>query len=373
MTKIRVLPYIFILLLAYICTAGNLCHADSFTTDDYQILDLGYLSKKQEVVKAYAINDNSQIVGVSTTNGTNTAFIYNATTDSATGRYTGTMSAVDNTAINSTAYDINNAGQIVGTREISSKDNSRHSSNKHTVSSSYVSSNGTVSTIAINGTAYAINSNGEVVGSVDGQAYTWSSSEGITKLGTSLSTASDINDAGTIVGQTSNSDGYLLDTSTGNLTTVYSLFSDINVTAVNNNNDAVGTVTSFWGNTSSFYLSDGQITEITDGASNSEIEAISMNDKGVVVGSADGHAFVWDSVSGLYDLNNLLSANSGWSVLVEATDINNLGQIVGWGIFNGEVRSFLLTRVAAVEASTIFMIMLSGLVIFIKYRKSRLA
>ena len=44
----------------------------------------------------------------------------------------------------------------------------------------------------------------------------------------------------------------------------------------------------------------------------------------------------------LYDLNNLIPANSGWT-LEEALDINNQGQIVGTGVVNGQEQHFLLT------------------------------
>ncbi len=42
------------------------------------------------------------------------------------------------------------------------------------------------------------------------------------------------------------------------------------------------------------------------------------------------------------DLNNLLPANSGW-ILTEATGINDAGQVVGWGTYNGAQESWELT------------------------------
>lgn len=44
----------------------------------------------------------------------------------------------------------------------------------------------------------------------------------------------------------------------------------------------------------------------------------------------------------LYDLNNLIPANSGWT-LERAFDINNQGQIIGTGVVNGQEQDFLLT------------------------------
>lgn len=52
------------------------------------------------------------------------------------------------------------------------------------------------------------------------------------------------------------------------------------------------------------------------------------------------HAFVYDG--SLRNLNQLLPAGIGWE-LIEATDINDAGQIVGYGRFQGRIRAFLLT------------------------------
>ena len=46
----------------------------------------------------------------------------------------------------------------------------------------------------------------------------------------------------------------------------------------------------------------------------------------------------------MYDLNNLIPANSGWT-LVNASAINDLGQIVGNGLVNGAGHAFRLDPV----------------------------
>ncbi len=74
--------------------------------------------------------------------------------------------------------------------------------------------------------------------------------------------------------------------------------------------------------------------------------AYGINDAGYVVGEAErddgeNHAFLW--VSGdMLDLNDLIPPNSGW-LLLRANDINNQGQIVGRGMIDGQFRAFLLT------------------------------
>lgn len=95
-----------------------------------------------------------------------------------------------------------------------------------------------------------------------------------------------------------------------------------------------------------FIWEDGKWTIIpTLGGRGSEANAI--NEKGVVVGETKTvtnaqRAFIYDSVHGLRDLNSLISAGSGWE-LIYASDINDAGQIVGFGRINGLGRAFLLT------------------------------
>ncbi len=74
-------------------------------------------------------------------------------------------------------------------------------------------------------------------------------------------------------------------------------------------------------------------------------EALGVNNSGAVVGYKDfgsgSRATLWQNGAEI-DLNTLLPANSGW-VLMFAYDINESGQIVGYGKYNGLYRGFLLT------------------------------
>lgn len=75
--------------------------------------------------------------------------------------------------------------------------------------------------------------------------------------------------------------------------------------------------------------------------------AYGINDHGDVVGQSEGGfaptAVLW-SGGALYDLNSFV-VGSGWT-LVQATDINNKGQIVGYGAnADRQIRAFLLTPV----------------------------
>jgi probable HAF family extracellular repeat protein len=60
------------------------------------------------------------------------------------------------------------------------------------------------------------------------------------------------------------------------------------------------------------------------------------------------HAFVYRDGT-LFDLNDRLVANPGWTVLSGATDINDAGQIVGWGTIGGETHGFRLDPVVPTD------------------------
>ncbi|MHC9510789.1 DUF3466 family protein [Kangiella sp. M94] len=84
------------------------------------------------------------------------------------------------------------------------------------------------------------------------------------------------------------------------------------------------------------------------GSSFTDSRARAINDNGQIVGRAlvsaptlnEFAAFIYENGE-MKDLNNLIVCDSGWK-LTEATDINNAGQIVGFGVKDGEVRAFRL-------------------------------
>jgi probable HAF family extracellular repeat protein len=98
-----------------------------------------------------------------------------------------------------------------------------------------------------------------------------------------------------------------------------------------------------------FIWQDGQLTLIPPlvlGKWTSS-QANAINRAGVVVGVCERaergtYAFMWqDGV--MYELNKLIDeASAGWRLL-SATTINNHGQIVGQGTFNGVRRAYLAT------------------------------
>jgi probable HAF family extracellular repeat protein len=73
-----------------------------------------------------------------------------------------------------------------------------------------------------------------------------------------------------------------------------------------------------------------------------DTDAFAINSARWVVGASNGRVFLWRPGVGMIDLNSLLSPSSGW-LLQHATDINDLGQIVGFGTLNGASHSWVLT------------------------------
>ena len=118
--------------------------------------------------------------------------------------------------------------------------------------------------------------------------------------------------------------------------------------------------------------SDGSMTDL--GASLPWSEAHAINDAGLVVGSADVgaidyHAVLWNG-SVMYDLNDLVDLPSGW-YMVGAWGINSSGQIVANGISPGYpyASAFLLTPVP--EPATLLLLSAGLLGLLSGQRRSR--
>lgn len=203
--------------------------------------------------------------------------------------------------------------------------------------------------------AYGLNNTGHVVGGYLEPAFLWYKGN-MTSLGTlggSGSIAYGINDARQVVGNSiansSSSHAFLWEKGKmkdlGSLGGGYSVAYGINKTA-----QVVGFST--FNNNSPFYVhaflwENPKMKDLgTLGGNNSN--ALAINNWGTIVGKSEissgvEHAFVWKNRR-MTDLNSVLPSNSGWE-LTTANAINNRGQIVGKGKFNGQIRAFLLTPV----------------------------
>ncbi len=215
---------------------------------------------------------------------------------------------------------------------------------------------------AYDATAYAINTAGEIVGSrrfynppiLDrSEAYIRNTAGGITSFGTagafSTNFAVDINDNGDVVGVANNiafirhPGGNLIELGTlGGSTSEATGVNDLGFVTGNSVN-SLGEIHAFFGNEA------GLIDLGTLGGAGARSFGYGINDNNQIVGlseDAEGitRAFYWDETDGMLDLSSLVSNISGWDRLIEARDISDTGYIVGTGITSSGVeRAFLLT------------------------------
>lgn len=208
--------------------------------------------------------------------------------------------------------------------------------------------------------ANSINDNGILAGGEDvgGNliATIWDSDGSPTHLGTlggNTSLAYDINAAGQVVGGAFNGDGVrdpFLWTEGGGMMSLGNLGGPYSgATSINDNGQVAGFSEDGAGNELAFLWEDsaGIMSLGTLGGDTSR--ATDVNNLGQVVGAsedADGNqvAFFWSEQTGMIDLMELVKDDvTGWTSLFVADGINDAGQIVGTGIYEGETRGFVLT------------------------------
>lgn len=324
-----------------------------FTTETtfdkrYFITDLGTLGGTQSF--AYAVNDFGEVVGLSSTSGdvSSHAFLYS------NGRMTDLYPLNSQSLQTVGPTSINNAGQvasglIVNGVYVPAIFDSR------TGGLSIINSLGGVTPYGFNGVGTSINNIGSVVGysyidSINRHAFFYSNNEtfDIGSFG-GYSAALAMNDVGVIVGFASDS-----------LTGVAHAFVHANgvmenihpttesyARDINNKNEVVGEFLTADGTAfHAFLYSQGNFTDLGL-AGSAETVAFAINDQSQVVGSTwtpNGQwAFLYDR-GRLVQLNTLIQQGRGWELLW-AFDINNQGQIAGYGLLNGRFRAFLLTPV----------------------------
>jgi len=117
-------------------------------------------------------------------------------------------------------------------------------------------------------------------------------------------------------------------------------------TDLNDSRQVVGYAQVSSGENHAFLYQAGRLTDLGTLPGGTQSYAYAINNLGQAVGASDSSAGAQRAVlfeRGVSrDLNGLIPAGAGW-LLTEARDINDSGQIVGTGIFEGQVRAFLLT------------------------------
>jgi probable HAF family extracellular repeat protein len=235
------------------------------------------------------------------------------------------------------------------------------------------------------GRALGINDAGVIVGSAyagSGQVHAFRYQGGTMQdLGTlgsstdrhnqvySLSQADAINAAGQIVGRSTVSlpqvslpviidHAFLYDHGQmHDLGTLTSIGGVSEATAINASGQVVGysSINEVGGPFHAFLYDHGQMHDLglLNGDPSLSLQATGINDQGQIVGfglnNSGPEAFLYDH-GHMYNLNDLIPRDSGWK-LYSATGINDLGQIVGDGVNSqGETHAFLLTPASSLTA-----------------------
>jgi probable HAF family extracellular repeat protein len=334
----------------------------------HAITDLGTLGGTESF--ANAINDKGQVVGESRIAGDQEThgFFYDH------GNLVD-LSVLYNIGSGSylpTANDINNRRQIAGSI-----------SNGHAalLSKGVTTDLGTFG--GVFSSALGINDLGQIVGyysSPDGLNHAFLYSNGnMTGLGPfgaeAISVATAINDSGMIVGEATDSftvPSHAFLYSNGVMTDI-SPFGNSESYAedINNRGQVVGEfLTAYGAAFHAFLYSNGVFTDIGS-ADSPESVALAINDRGQAVGTTfvpfedvcfdsdtgepfpcinyKPHAFLYENGE-MTDLNTLLQSGSRWE-LTWALDINNKGQIVGYGLFDGKLHAFLIRNLKKMKNS----------------------
>ena len=207
--------------------------------------------------------------------------------------------------------------------------------------------------------AYGINTAGQVVGysflpdNTTSHAFLWQNEvmTDLRTLGGTSSVATGINTAGKVVGYSAtpavSSHAFLWDSVMTDLGTLGGILSLSHAYGINTAGQVVGSsnIQDGENTTHAFLWENGVMSDLgTIGGIHSFANGI--NDSSQVVGSAttsgnETHAIRWQN-GFMTDLNSLIDSSSGWT-LITAVTINDNGEIVGLGVHNGQTRAFLLT------------------------------
>ena len=332
---------------SFLFAASVVCFAGTVSADviipNYTIQGLGTLGGASST--AYSVNNSGQVTGVSkTASGSEQAFLYNGSFMTAL--------PTGGSAVMSSGAHINDRGENVGTTFFTGSTQGSYWSGSQSLLSNFGGSEGS---------AMSVNNAGQIVGSSqfsDGHAEAFvTSGNTMTALGLlaggDWSSANDINNSGQVVGTASTKSGSFRAftwTAGGQIQSLGTLGgSNSYAMSVSDKGVVAGNSQNALGWTHAFSYFNGSMYDLgTLGGNNSY--GYGTNSSGDVVGysettSGSTHAFIYRN-GALVDLNNLLPSNSGWTIEA-AYDINDKGQIVGVGTNNGERLAFLLNPEAA--------------------------
>jgi probable HAF family extracellular repeat protein len=339
-----------------------------YCTNKYVLLDLGTLGGTESF--AYAINDSGAIAGSSRLKGDSGthAFLYSK------GKMTDLYPLNSEGLKTVGPTGINNLGQIASGVIVNNVYSpALFDAKTHKITP--LGSLGGVTSYGFNGVATSINNSGQAVGysyidDINRHAFLYSKGA-MTDIGSlgGYSGATAINGKGMIVGFSSdlpNGRAHAFLYANGMMTDIDPSLdfskSESYARDINNRGRIVGEFLSDdQSGTHAFLYSKGVFTDLGSADSPYTV-ALGLNDRGQVVGIKDipyedtcfdpeqgtipctkykQHAFIYER-GHITDLNTLIKPKDGWE-LTWATDINNRGKIVGYGLNQGKFRAFVLT------------------------------
>lgn len=315
----------------------------------YAITDLGSLGGNQSY--ATAISEDGEVFGQSRTGQIDSSG-YPVT--HAFGWWSGGIRDLGSLGGSSSVMDVDSLGRAVGYSHLQ-PESSERAVLWDTISG--ISDLGTLG--GQRSLARGINNAGQVVGCAQRadsawHAFLWEdgSMVDLGTLGNTSSYAEDVNDYGQVVGFSesigSNVDRpFVWGVDSGMQALAIGGIDMRRAEAINGQGQIAGHLVDGQGHWRACLWDSGLITNL--GSLGGASFSCDINDSGEIVGwsflqGTGIAAFLWQSETGMIDLNTLISHESQW-VLREAKAVNNSGLIVGWGEFMGQDRAVLLTPV----------------------------
>jgi len=311
------------------------CFTSSWATAQYTVT---HLTLGGTWSTAQAINDLGQVVGTSQIPGDTSyhGFIYDK----------GTITDIG--PIN--PYDVNNLGQVVG--YYNTKINCDSTVRSFIYSNGTLTDLGTISSSSdprAQSWANGINDIGQVVGSANTEyvgsnfhAYLYSDNVMENIDPEEQSEALAVNNYGMVIGNERDGGVFLYSEGVIERLEIFGGALDIN-----DHGEFVGWGSWGDGSEGAFLYREGELIPLGSLSDSGNTKPLAINEGSQIVGQSGigyverpwgyshiDHAFLYEN-GVMTDLNTLVPANSGWE-LMYATDINNRGQIVGYGVRDGQ-------------------------------------